>query len=580
MRRALPSGFEDRISSAGASAHRWYLEHLLIYADPNEKRRRVDAVVVPAFMLALTGFVVSGHLLNASLGDLPVIAVLVVGVLVRRLRSLYWAASTVSLMVSLARIGHLGMVVSGVLVAAAAFLVRRGAREVLLAWIAAAAAYLAWSPLPVGAWAAAGVALAGAAVTLWLNRRGRSMPGRRVTPDHLRMNPGDVPMRLPLVVRLLAREDLRHVPKVIEKKKIGALGERRTAVVLLALPRGRGTLLAHDVLIPGADDANADHVVFAPSGVYVIDSKQFGTRDDPGVVRLRGSTLTHETQSGSRALSGSVRIVAWAAKGIGPALGHPAAAIIAVHGAQVEEGLAVTWDGVRVEVMPAAALYGRISGAPALLRAKDMFNAQLAMRRLRAASGGRVQVSSPVGSSVAAREALTSTATAQTAESAAEPMTVGPWAPAAAPEPTQPVPVQDAPTPAPAAPSGHVPAAPVTALQPTASAMRSLSAAVSERWEQMSNSVLIPPDEVPPELTGLTRGTPISIIGFSGGDMVTTEAVAMSGVCLGLTSDFVWVCAPQQYLIHCTQHIPVNVETVPVDAVFLANPAPQAMGEG
>jgi hypothetical protein len=54
----------------------------------------------------------------------------------------------------------------------------------------------------------------------------------------------------------------------------GAHGERRTARRLDRLTRD-GYVVFHDLAVPGNTGANVDHLVIGPSGVFVIDSKQW-----------------------------------------------------------------------------------------------------------------------------------------------------------------------------------------------------------------------------------------------------------------------------------------------------------------
>ena len=66
----------------------------------------------------------------------------------------------------------------------------------------------------------------------------------------------------------------------LRKRRVGGVGERRTALILLGLKRWRGTVIAHDVQVSETSNANGDHLVIAPSGVYLIDSKMLGTIRD------------------------------------------------------------------------------------------------------------------------------------------------------------------------------------------------------------------------------------------------------------------------------------------------------------
>ena len=56
----------------------------------------------------------------------------------------------------------------------------------------------------------------------------------------------------------------------------GAAGERRTARALDPLER-HGWAVLHDLAVPGSQ-ANIDHLVIGPGGVFVIDSKQYRGR--------------------------------------------------------------------------------------------------------------------------------------------------------------------------------------------------------------------------------------------------------------------------------------------------------------
>jgi hypothetical protein len=56
----------------------------------------------------------------------------------------------------------------------------------------------------------------------------------------------------------------------------GAAGERRTARLLAALER-HGWAVLHDLAVPGSQ-ANIDHLMIGPGGVFVIDAKQYRGR--------------------------------------------------------------------------------------------------------------------------------------------------------------------------------------------------------------------------------------------------------------------------------------------------------------
>jgi hypothetical protein len=120
----------------------------------------------------------------------------------------------------------------------------------------------------------------------------------------------------------------------------GAAGERRTARLLAELER-HGWAVLHDLAVP-CSQANIDHLVIGPGGVFVIDSKQYRGR-----VHLDPSgRLWH----GRYPLAPTLRAVSFEADQTAQVLPDPGVAvvpIVAVHGAQVPWGKVVV-DGVPV----------------------------------------------------------------------------------------------------------------------------------------------------------------------------------------------------------------------------------------
>src|SRR5215213_7202980 len=120
----------------------------------------------------------------------------------------------------------------------------------------------------------------------------------------------------------------------------GAAGERRTARLLGQLER-HGWAVLHDLAVPGSQ-ANIDHPVIGPGGVFVIDSKQYRGR-----LQLDPSRrLWHGRYPLARAL-GAVSFEADQAAQVLPDPGVAVVPIVAVHGAQVPWGKVVT-NGVPV----------------------------------------------------------------------------------------------------------------------------------------------------------------------------------------------------------------------------------------
>jgi hypothetical protein len=120
----------------------------------------------------------------------------------------------------------------------------------------------------------------------------------------------------------------------------GAAGERRTARLLGPLER-QGWAVLHDLAVPGSQ-ANLDHLVIGPGGVFAIDSKRYRDRLQLDPVEK----LWH----GRYPLAPALRAVSWEADQAAQVLPDPGMAlvpIVAVHGAQVPSGK-VLIDGVRV----------------------------------------------------------------------------------------------------------------------------------------------------------------------------------------------------------------------------------------
>jgi hypothetical protein len=137
----------------------------------------------------------------------------------------------------------------------------------------------------------------------------------------------------------------------------GAAGERRTARLLAPLAR-HGWAALHDLAIPGSQ-ANLDHLVIGPGGVFVIDSKQYRGRLqlDP----------TGRLWHGRYPLSPTLQAVSFEADQAARVLPDPGVAvvpIVAMHGAQVPWGKVVT-DGV--PVVAARRLPSMLRALPAVL---------------------------------------------------------------------------------------------------------------------------------------------------------------------------------------------------------------------
>jgi hypothetical protein len=153
----------------------------------------------------------------------------------------------------------------------------------------------------------------------------------------------------------------------------GAKGERHTARLLDRLGRD-GYQVFHDLAMPGSP-ANVDHLVVGPSGVFVIDSKQW-----TGHVQQSADGLVwHDHYRLDRTLA----TVRWQAETLGRLLGAPVAPLVCVHGAHIQH------DGLHaqgVAIVPASRLR-RALGSDQVLSDTDVERyAATARMRLRPAA--------------------------------------------------------------------------------------------------------------------------------------------------------------------------------------------------
>jgi hypothetical protein len=133
-----------------------------------------------------------------------------------------------------------------------------------------------------------------------------------------------------LAVAALVGWRLRFRPSTQARSwRRGAHGEQRTARLLDRLT-GDGYVVFHDLAVPGNASANVDHLVIGPSGVFVIDSKQW-----TGSVHLSADGLAWHNHY---PLERTLERVRWEAEAVGRLLGTRIAALLCVHGAHVHGG--------------------------------------------------------------------------------------------------------------------------------------------------------------------------------------------------------------------------------------------------
>lgn len=122
--------------------------------------------------------------------------------------------------------------------------------------------------------------------------------------------------------------------RTTEAWSTGAAGERRTAALLAPLER-KGWVVIHDRRIPGSR-ANIDHIAIGPTGVYVIESKNW-----TGRVVIRSRSLTHNGHRADQALAQTEREAEAVRVALTPhlaalGLGVGVVPIVCIHRARVE----------------------------------------------------------------------------------------------------------------------------------------------------------------------------------------------------------------------------------------------------
>jgi hypothetical protein len=152
----------------------------------------------------------------------------------------------------------------------------------------------------------------------------------------------------------------------------GATGERHTARLLDRLGRD-GYVVFHDLAMPHST-TNLDHLVVGPSGVFVIDSKQWTGQVD----QSSDGHIWHNHYRLDRTLT----TIRWQAETLGRLLGVPVAPLVCVHGAHIQGG------GLRalgVAVVPATLLRRALGDDQVLSDADIERYAATARMRLRPA---------------------------------------------------------------------------------------------------------------------------------------------------------------------------------------------------
>lgn len=591
----LPPSVTRQLETAGGSAFAWYDAELENHLDPRKVWRRWSVAVSLVLDVMLLGVIAAAaYMLGGGWDVALMVAVLVVGAVVGN----WWklrdalrgvAASPAAVLGPLERLpwwtwvgmgaaathtvlAEEGLVLSIVAVAAMWWMGRPRVRGLLMAVVVAVASVVcvvAEQGMDEGAgWVCNGVVLAVTATAIYVSGvRSLPHPLRRMQASDLQPFIPPPPSRLPwlLAAAPSTRDRATDAPDHIRRKILGAVGERRMGVLLLLLARGRGTRILHDVILDGADEANIDHLVLSRAGVFMIDSKVFGSKDRPGeIVYDTAGNVVHRTPGpgGDRNIESSMSTALWAQDSIQKALGVPTIPVLAVFNAAVTPDMTIQRRGQTVRVVSAWDILEMIDQAPVVLNKARMAQLRMLLPRMRSiVTREPAPVIRPKGATAKA-----SALVAQHSRAARLDRWVS--SPEARPAPTQPTVHADVqPTPADAVKAtAPVPAPPVPEVVAPAGAALSVAEQIQERWSHMALSEPAAPDDTPAELVGVGRGDTVVLIDFSG----TSPAVAMSGPCQGVSGTYLWYCSPEQYRIFRGTGKPVNVATISTKKVARA----------
>lgn len=133
-------------------------------------------------------------------------------------------------------------------------------------------------------------------------------------------------------------------------------------------------MVFHDLALPGSP-ANVDHLVIGPTGVFVIDSKQW----IGNVLQGADGLVWHNHYCLDRTLA----TLCWQAETLGRLLGVPVAPLVCVHGAHIQHG---GLHAQGVAVVPASLLRSALGSDQVLSDADIERYAASARMRLRPAA--------------------------------------------------------------------------------------------------------------------------------------------------------------------------------------------------
>lgn len=179
----------------------------------------------------------------------------------------------------------------------------------------------------------------------------------------------DEPINLPMFTQRTARrvlqESLRKKNDSISTRHYGSRAERVTGVSLKRVPMSR---TYHDIKLPGADNANIDHLLISPKGIFILDTKFYA-----GAIKKKDGKIVKVSGNNTQNLDSVVNQMKWAYEGISrqvKTLDVPVKVVVVVQHAEVEDDMVVCESnnaGPRVAFVQDRALHSIFEKFPDVL---------------------------------------------------------------------------------------------------------------------------------------------------------------------------------------------------------------------
>ncbi len=155
----------------------------------------------------------------------------------------------------------------------------------------------------------------------------------------------------------------RHKAPVDKSWSVGAEGELKTAAVLNALPDDY--FVFHDVIM-GNSSANIDHVVIGPTGVFVLDSKNWART----IEKDRWGRWSYNSRPVARTIKSTMAETMWVVDALDPEVKRWG---IYVHAAWVMTKTEQHFDRMElIDLVNLRSLQGYLTGRPDILNKRQV----------------------------------------------------------------------------------------------------------------------------------------------------------------------------------------------------------------